>query len=175
MPSLTLFGTTFLTIISLYLSFASPTPESKSGIGARESLNASAAAIYRPADQLCVSPVVWAARICYNPNGGDTGWADLCHNNPGAEDPFIILQGSCEPEEWCQPDRVQDEDDVEPRYTITCVPRTNRNHVIGHGRQYGALVVRNDVGSAAHQSVSVPLNANIRGATVGAIMEGTYQ
>jgi hypothetical protein len=167
----TIFTTMFLTMDYLYPTFASPIL-SEASIYAGESLNPRLAmARYIPDNQKCHQSSQWEARQCFTQGGSDRLWVDLCRSNPGA-DVFYLMGATCAPHKMCQNTRIQDDDDPEPVDTILCVPRPTGNNLLVPGVQTGVYTVDN--GGNSQHNVSVTLETNLPGATVAALMEGTY-
>jgi hypothetical protein len=162
-----IFATIFLTINYLYSTFASPIL-SEGGVDAGESLNL---VKYIPEDQKCDQASQWESRLCVTYNG-DRSWLDVCRSNQGG-DPHYMVDGSCRPNTICHPTIIQNADNPEPVDTIVCVPRASTKNVLSPNVQSGVYKVENGPGSSQH-TISVILETNLPGATVAALMEGTY-
>jgi hypothetical protein len=159
----------FLTMDYLYPTFASPIL-SEGNIYAGESLNPRLAmARYIPGNQRCREPSHWVARECITFTGSDRLWIDLCRPNPNL---FYVSEAACSPSKMCQNTQIQGDDDPAPVNTIFCIPRPTRNNLLVPGVQTGVYAVDN--GSNPQHTVSVRLETTLGGATVAALMEGTY-
>jgi hypothetical protein len=163
----------FLTMDYICPTFASPIL-SEGSIYAGESLNprlAMAMARYIPFNQRCREPFHWVSRECFTHTGSDRLWVDLCRSNPN-EDFFYVSEATCSPHKMCQNTKIQNDDDPAPVNTIVCVPRPTNNNLLVPGVQTGVYVVDNS--SNPQHTVSVRLETTLGGATVAALMEGTY-
>jgi hypothetical protein len=168
-----IFATMFLTMDYLYPTFASPIL-SEGSIYVGESLNprlAMAMARYIPDNQRCLEPSQWVSRQCFPDDGSDRLWVDLCRSNPGVDD-FYVEAAMCSAHKMCQNTKIQNDDDPKPVDTIVCIPRPTGNNLLVPGVQTGVYVVDNS--SNPQHTVSVRLETNLPGATVAALMEGTY-
>ena len=158
---------------SSHLSFASASPtllatRSSGAINmtARDSLTGLG---YIPPDQQCTSGSTWVSRVCWDLDGGDGEWSDLCTNN-------YAMQGWCALQtEMCRDILVQGEGDRAPKRTITCVPRATKSSEVTAGRQIGVIVVKNGPSAAQQQVISVPVATNLPAASVSAVLEGMYR
>lgn len=160
---------TFLTINNIYSTFASPTPESKGGIAARESLSGSASAVYTPANQKCRVSIEWQSRTCYNLNGNDGDWFDNCYTGRH----YITKSGTCPPNQMCRDTLAQDRNDPSPKRTITCITRPTGYVDLAPNQQSGVEVVQNLAG--INPIVSVTIANTIPQAVVSAVLEGMCQ
>lgn len=166
-------GATFLTTDTFlgYSPFAnaSPTLAQSDGainITARNSLSGSR---YIPSDNQCTGSSGWESRVCWNLDGGDGEWSDLCTNN-------YAMQGWCTSTEMCRDIFVQGKGDTTPKRTITCVPRATQKSEVLPGRQIGVIVVKNGAAAGTQKHViSVPVTTNLASASVSAVLEGTYR
>jgi hypothetical protein len=163
-------GATFLTI-SGYSSFANASPtlaHSKDAINitARSSLSGSG---YIPSDDQCAAGSTWVSRVCWNLDGGDGEWSDLCTNN-------YAMQGWCAQQtDMCRDILVQGKGDLTPKRTVTCVPRATTRSEVSPGRQIGVITVKNRAAVAQHYVIPVPVRTNLSAASVSAILEGMYR
>jgi hypothetical protein len=166
-----IFPTIFLTINYLYSTFASPILF-EGGVDTGESLTP-VIARYIPSDQKCTQISQWYARRCTT-SLGDQGWVDVCRYNPDAV-PFYMVDGSCPSNTMCQNILAYSPTDVGPVETIGCVPRPSHRSQVIPRRQTGVYTVKNPSNTgSSQQTVSVTLETNLAGASVAALMEGTY-
>jgi hypothetical protein len=167
-----IFTTVFLTVnFHLHSTFASPT---KGSVAPRHSLNLThslAKREYVPADQACAAPEEWVYRNCVS-EISDREWLDTCDDNEG--NPYWVY-GRCPEDKICM-DTYSIPPDSIP--TISCIDRPTQKDETQQApkkMQTGVIAVGKPFqpGSTSHIQ-SVPIVQAMQGASITALLEGTY-
>jgi hypothetical protein len=168
----TILVTVFL-INNFYATSASPML-SADGVAGGESLDlrTNSVANYVPDDQKCPQPSLWYGRGCH-PDRGDRAWYDVCRYNPG-QNVFYTKPGTCPENTMCQDTITQDDEDPEPRDTVSCIERPTNTNQVHPNQQVGVYIVEGSGTTDAQRVVSVGIELNLARASVTALIEGAY-
>lgn len=162
-----IFTTVFLIINHLYLTFASPIV-SKGNVTAGQSFSLTHSLVKRveiPSDQKCHQLSDWVGRSCVI-EFGDQSWADTCLG-----DDFVKYWklGSCPENTMCTNKFILPE-----TITIVCIDRPSGVANTGADQQTGVADLGAATEPAMEHVVSIPILNPISGASVSALIEGTY-
>lgn len=163
----TMFTTVFLIINHLYLTFASPTV-SKGDVAAGQSFSPIHSLVKRvqiPSDQMCNQRSDWVGRSCIL-ELGDKVWYDKCL---GDDHVVYWKLGSCPEDKMCTNKFI-----VPDTITIVCIDRPSGITDTGANQQSGIANLGAALEPAKEHVVSIPILNPIKGASVSALIEGTY-
>jgi hypothetical protein len=179
-----IFTTAFLAVNLLYSTFASPMV-SIGGVAGGHSFSPThplAKRDYVPADHQCDEPDDWVGRSC-NTTYSDRAWEDMCLKLDADDEPIIYVGwGFCPIGLICVNTLIESTSPFGPTNLpiIVCIVRPNAIIVMTittYGPQQNgveAVGVQTGIADPSHTTVSVTLSNRIPGASVSALLEGTY-